>query len=495
MVKNIGVFKDFNDGTLKSVFEVDNDSNKIIEMSLLFNRENTDVLCCPTHHYCNLKCKMCHLTKEGINKGMGSIDSNSFIDALIKSLTSNNKRRTNNEKLLISFMGVGEPLLNLELLKEVYEKEEYIKEKLGYKSVGYAMASMIPNEMYLYVLKQMVLEIKMPIKLHFSLHSPLNEIRKNLIPSSKSSVNQIFSQLEKYRDDFLKDEVIMNKFMSVHRNPEPVEVHYTLIKDVNDSVNELASLKEYLIIYNVPIKFIKFNPKEDMSISMLEEEWVRELNNINVKVKRYTPPGKEVGSSCGEFTKHYYLSSLESEEEKEEFKKWKILHQIYEAQRNDYIDWDEFFMGVAKLSGMRSKDPNTQVGACIASFDNRILSVGYNGAPNNFNDELFPWNREGDELETKYMYVVHAERNAILNYRGSAKDLEGSKIYVDLFPCNECAKEIVQAGIKEVVYLSDKYANLPNTIASKRIFDACGVKYRQLSKEYQKDITLSLKLK
>ena len=151
-------------------------------------------------------------------------------------------------------------------------------------------------------------------------------------------------------------------------------------------------------------------------------------------------------------------------------------------QRKDYLTWDDFFMGVAKLAAQRSKDPSTQVGACVVSKDNRILSVGYNGTPNGFDDIYFPWDREGEELETKYPYVVHAERNSILNYRGSNKDLEGAKIYVDLFPCNECAKEIIQVGIKEVYYLEDKYAHTNSVIASKRLFDACGVSYKCLKK-------------
>ena len=151
-------------------------------------------------------------------------------------------------------------------------------------------------------------------------------------------------------------------------------------------------------------------------------------------------------------------------------------------QRKEYLTWDEFFMGVAQLAARRSKDPNTQVGACIVSRDNRILSVGYNGTPNGYDDCCFPWDREGDELETKYLYVVHAERNAILNYRGSNKDLEGAKLYGDLFPCNECAKEIIQVGIKEVYYLDDKYAEQNSFIASKRMFDACNVKYKCLKK-------------
>ena len=120
-------------------------------------------------------------------------------------------------------------------------------------------------------------------------------------------------------------------------------------------------------------------------------------------------------------------------------------------KRKDYISWDEYFTGIAMLSGMRSKDPNTQVGACIVGKDNRILSVGYNGFPNGCSDELFPWAREGGALDTKYAFVAHSELNAILNYRGG--NLEGAKIYVTLFPCNECAKAIIQAGIKEVIYL------------------------------------------
>lgn len=162
-------------------------------------------------------------------------------------------------------------------------------------------------------------------------------------------------------------------------------------------------------------------------------------------------------------------------------------------KKENYLTWDEYFMAIAKLSAMRSKDPSTQVGACIVDKNNRILSIGYNGAPNGYSDDIFPWDREGNELDTKYPYVVHAERNAILNYRGSRKDFEGAKIYVDLFPCNECAKEIIQAGISEVIYLSDKYANTNSVIASKRLFDACGVSYHELKDIKNKEVILSLK--
>ncbi len=146
-------------------------------------------------------------------------------------------------------------------------------------------------------------------------------------------------------------------------------------------------------------------------------------------------------------------------------------------KRQDYISWDEYFMGVSILSGMRSKDPNTQVGACIVSQDNKILSMGYNGFPLGCSDDDFPWTREGDPLDNKYFYTTHSELNAILNYRGGS--LEGAKLYVSLFPCNECAKAIIQAGIKTIVYESDKYAMTPSTVASKRMLDAAGVTYYQ----------------
>ena len=160
-------------------------------------------------------------------------------------------------------------------------------------------------------------------------------------------------------------------------------------------------------------------------------------------------------------------------------------------KRNNYLTWDEYFMSIAKLSSMRSKDPNTQVGACIVASDNRILSIGYNGAPNGYSDDNFPWDREGTPLETKYLFVCHAEMNAILNYRGSRKDLEGAKIYVDLFPCNECAKLIIQSGIKEVLYICDKYADTDGVKATKNLIDTCSVKYRKLNFE-EKDINIKI---
>jgi dCMP deaminase len=147
-------------------------------------------------------------------------------------------------------------------------------------------------------------------------------------------------------------------------------------------------------------------------------------------------------------------------------------------KRQDYISWDEYFMGVALLSARRSKDPNTQVGACIVSSRNKIVGAGYNGFPMGCDDDEFPWDKEGGFLETKYAYVCHAELNAILNNIGM--DLSGCKIYTALFPCNECTKAIIQSGIKEVIYLSDKYEGTEPAKASRKMLDKAGVVYRKV---------------
>lgn len=147
-------------------------------------------------------------------------------------------------------------------------------------------------------------------------------------------------------------------------------------------------------------------------------------------------------------------------------------------KRNNVLSWDAYFMSIAHLSALRSKDPNTQVGACIVNPQKRVVGVGYNGFPKGCNDDEFPWEREGDFLDTKYPYVVHAELNAILN---SIQSLNGCTIYVSLFPCNECAKAIIQSGIKCVVYESDKYNGTDANIASKKMFRDAGVELVQLT--------------
>ena len=158
-------------------------------------------------------------------------------------------------------------------------------------------------------------------------------------------------------------------------------------------------------------------------------------------------------------------------------------------KRLDYLNWDAYFMGIALLSSERSKDPNTSVGACIVDEDNKILSLGYHGMPKGCSDDEYSWEREGEPLDTKYLYVCHAELNALLNYSGT--HMKGARIYTTLFPCNECTKAIIQSGIKEVIYICDKYANTASVIAAKRMMNSAGVVYRKYQ-PMNKEITLSL---
>ncbi len=158
-------------------------------------------------------------------------------------------------------------------------------------------------------------------------------------------------------------------------------------------------------------------------------------------------------------------------------------------KRQEYLSWDEYFMGIAMLSAKRSKDPSTQVGACIVNKDKRIMSMGYNGMPRLCSDDEFPWDKNENPLDSKYLYVCHAELNAILNCdRGNVRDCI---CYTTLFPCNECAKAIIQSGIAEVVYMEDKYAESDSVIASKKMFDTAGVKYRLYEKS-GKEVEFSL---
>ena len=436
MIKNIGIFKDFSDNSLKSVFDIGN--NQIIEMTLLANKEQMDVICVPTHHFCNLGCKMCHLTNKGLNKSMVPIKSDDFIKCLIQTLTKQGERRTSKKKLLISFMGVGEPLLNLKLIEEVYKMENIIKDKLGYENIGYALATMMPNNNIL-KLTELVNRLNIPLKIHFSMHTPIDNNRFDLIPSTKVTVEEALTYLIHYRNNLQSNDKIMSEYIKLHRTNDPVEIHYTLIKDVNDSQKELKKVCELLSKYRIPIKFIRFNPLNDLKISENEQIWIDEISKkvSGLRIKTYSPPGREIGSSCGEFTKHYYHQEIETEEEKNEFEKWKAKHQIFQQQRDDNFSWDEYF----------------------------------DDAP----------------LNTKYMYVVPAERNTILNYQEIHKNFENTKIYVNLFPYNEYAKEDI--------YLSDKYAKRNETIASKKPSNVCEATYKQLDKIKQKVLKLSLEVK
>ena len=154
-------------------------------------------------------------------------------------------------------------------------------------------------------------------------------------------------------------------------------------------------------------------------------------------------------------------------------------------KREHVLSWDEYFMGLAHLSAMRSKDPSTQVGAVIVDQEHKVVGIGYYGLPIGCSDDEFPWDREGGMLETKYAFVVHAELNAILN---STRNLHGCTLYVSLFPCNECAKAIIQSGIRKIVYEDDKYATADNVIASKKMLNAAGVELVRLGKRVRLNV-------
>ncbi len=331
-LENLGVFKDFSDGTLKTVFDVG--EKQIIEVTLLFNKDTMDVVCVPTHHFCNLGCKMCHLTNKGLNKQMKAINFEDFVEALIKGVTEQTEdnniiRRTSKKKLLISFMGVGEPLLNLKLIEEIYNNEQYLKDVLKYEEISYAIATMMPTDIS--KLTELVNRLNIPLKLHFSLHTPIDNDRNDLIPSTRVSVEEALMGLTNFRNTLQSNSEIMRKYVNFHRTNDPIEIHYTLIDGVNDDVKTLKIMCELLEKYKVTIKFIRFNPLNDLHISQREDLWVSTIKNSvpNLRVKTYTPPGREIGSSCGEFTKHYYHEEIETPEQLQEFKEWKKKHQIF----------------------------------------------------------------------------------------------------------------------------------------------------------------------
>lgn len=328
-MENCGIFKDFNDESIKCVFK---NNNGFIEMTLLQNRNDTDVVCVPTHYFCNLGCKMCHLTNNSLIKKSIPITIDSFIKAL--ELTVKNqktlKRRTNKKKLLISFMGVGEPTLNFDLIKDVFDSTNKLKQLLDYEYIGFALASMLPNK-NLKKITNIVNEKNIPLKIHFSLHSPIDRKRNELIPKSNNTILDCLNMLKEYENTIKNNQIIMKEFNKCHKSDDVVEVHYTLIKNINDTNEDLYNICDLLKKYKFTIKFIKFNQKEDMSISNKENQWVEFIKeNCNTKVKQYAPPGKNIGASCGEFTKHYYHEEIETKEQLKEFLNWKQKYEVFD---------------------------------------------------------------------------------------------------------------------------------------------------------------------
>ena len=314
--KILGRFKD-EDDTEKFVFETE---NGIIEITRIKNKEGIAVFCLPTHHYCNLGCKFCHLTGKGANIKMVPISAESLIATLKRVIDS----YVNDDKLLLSFMGVGEPFLNIDLVFQTYD---YFKKNTD-KIISLALASMMLSPApFERIIKKVKWE-NLPLKIHFSLHSPSDKTRKEIIPSAPTTINECLEALKNYQDIVLSNPIIIKNLSQFHKQPDAVEIHYTVIDKINDSDKDLTKIIEIGKKYKIPLKILKFNPTKSLNRSPRTEFWFNELSkNYGAPVYLYAPPGPNIGSSCGQFTKHYYLGS-NSPKELKEFKAWKEKYEI-----------------------------------------------------------------------------------------------------------------------------------------------------------------------
>ncbi len=316
-IKTLGRFRD-KDGTEKFVFET---KKGIIEATWIRNKNNIAVFCLPTHHYCNLGCKFCHLTAEGDRtKTMLPIPTKDLVSTLNWIINSYIK----SNKLLFSFMGVGEPFLNIDLVFGIYD---YFTKNTK-KTIGMALSSMmLAPEPFKRIIEK-VKNNNLPLKIHFSLHSPIDKIRKEIIPSAPTTIAECLKALKNYQNIVLSNPTIIKNLSQFHKQPDPVEIHYTIIEGINDSDEDLSKIIEIGNKYKIPLKIIKFNPTKSLKRSKRTEYWFNKLSkNYRAPVYLYAPPGPNIGSSCGQFTKHYYLGSGSLKELKE-FKAWKKKYEI-----------------------------------------------------------------------------------------------------------------------------------------------------------------------
>ena len=317
-LKLLGRFRD-EDSTEKFVFD---SPRGIIELTWVRNKKGISVFCLPTHHYCNLGCKFCHLTEEheGIDKKMIPIKAEDLSVALDYVMANYVK----DKKILLSFMGVGEPFLNLDLIFKMFDLN---KHKKGFV-FGYALATMMLTPTGFKKIYQRIKQDDIPIKIHFSLHSPIDKIRHSIIPSSRDTISQCLKQLKKYQIIVKNKKEITNNLSKFHKTTDPVEIHYAIIKDINDSENDLIKLINIGKEYEIPLKILKFNPTESLERSRQEQNWIKRLKaEYGASFAYYAPPGPNIGSSCGQFTKHYYLGS-HSKEQLKEFNKWKLQYEV-----------------------------------------------------------------------------------------------------------------------------------------------------------------------
>lgn len=312
----LGKFRDL-DGTEKFVFKSD---AGVIELTRIKNKKGIDVICAPTHHYCNLQCRFCHLTESGsLNLKMNKILAINLQEALRNVWSAISRKPLG----LLSFMGVGEPFLNPDLIWNTYGALNN-----EYEKMSFALATMMPTiEPINYFMRKT--DQGLPLKIHFSLHSSLDHIRSMIIPASKVTIDQCFRALADYRDVVSANYAIMENLSKFHETNSPVEIHYTVIDGINDSQAELIKLIEYGGLYQVPLKILKFNATKSLKRSLKEQRWFEVLSSeYEAPISMYSPPGPNIGSSCGQFTKHYYIDS-NSEEELQEFERWKKKYQVF----------------------------------------------------------------------------------------------------------------------------------------------------------------------
>lgn len=314
---------------------------------------------------------------------------------------------------------------------------------------------------------------------HYSVREFLiKEIEKRGLPVNRDSMVVVANDLRrKFSPSYIVEELYR----------EAIERGGDAVIESLRAIGEVKKLKEFgdFYLFSVDAEpFLRYERIQKRASETDKISYAKFLSNESREMKSddYT---KQNLSACTILADYKFENngSIENLNEKvlkvlNEIKEKKIFVNNTYLGRTDYLPWDEYFMGVSILSSMRSKDPSTQVGACIVDKNKKIVATGYNGAPKGIEDKDFPWAREGDFLETKYAYVCHAELNAILN--STRRDLKGCTIYVVLFPCNECAKAIIQTGIKKVVYLQDKYKNIPSYIASRKILEKVGIELIEL---------------
>jgi adenine C2-methylase RlmN of 23S rRNA A2503 and tRNA A37 len=314
--KKLGRFRDI-DGTEKYVFQT---SPGVIELTSIKNKPGVGNFCIPSHHYCRLGCKFCHLTEEG-NQKKPMIPIK--IHEMATTLDWVVDRYIKDDKILFSFMGVGEPTLNIDLVFQLYKHF-----KKTDKTVSMALATMM---LLPAAYKKILVNVKknnLPLKIHFSMHSPFNDKRKAIIPSAITTIEECLERLAEYRKIVEKKPAILENLSLFHQKPDPVEIHYTIIKDANDSDEELKRLLKYGGKYKIPLKILKFNPTNYLDVSPRTKHWLKVLDSeYAAPVYHYDPPGHGIGSSCGQFTKHYYLGS-KTKQLLEEFHNWKKKYQI-----------------------------------------------------------------------------------------------------------------------------------------------------------------------